>query len=198
MAQENEQMMAQQGMAPEGAPMPPDQSGAPSPEQLADAQAEEQMAQMQQIAQTAPMPEKPYTYKAIDKFADAMNDFVGSVDPNMAAAEYDPPEGEKKLDGQLPPEVYVPFAVIMGFLSQLGEYEKYIMSPEDLVSDTALSKAAANFGRMKKDKKLMAALQQPVGEPEEMEEPEMSEAEMETGRMPDDVSPEDEEIMNMM
>ena len=50
MAQENEQMMAQQGMAPEGAPMPPDQSGAPSPEQLADAQAEEQMAQMQQIA----------------------------------------------------------------------------------------------------------------------------------------------------
>ena len=30
------------------------------------------------------------------------------------------------------------------------------------------------------------------------EQMEMSEAEMETGRMPDDVSPEDEEIMNMM
>ena len=197
MPQGNEQMPPEQ-MPPEGAPMPPDQAGGPSPEQVADAQGEQQMAQLQQIAETAPMPEKPYTYKAIDKFADAMNDFVASVDPNMAAAEYDPPEGEKKLDGQLPPEVYVPFAVIMGFVSQLGEYEKYIMNPEDLVSDTALSKASANFGRMKKDKKLMAALQQPVGEPEEMEDPEMSEAEMETGRMPDDVSPEDEEIMNMM
>ena len=50
MAQENEQMMAQQGMPQEGAPMPADQAGAPSPEQLADAQAEEQMARMQQIA----------------------------------------------------------------------------------------------------------------------------------------------------
>ena len=193
-------------MPPEGAPMPPQGApqgappeAGPSPEQVVDAQADEQMARMQQIAATAPMPEKPYTYKAIDKFAKAMNDFVSAVDPNMASAEYDPPEGEKKLDGPLPPEVYVPFAVIMGFLSQMGDYEKYIMNPEDLVSDTALKKASANFGRMKKDKKLMEALQQPVGGPEaEMEEPEMSEAEMETGRMPDDVSPEDEEIMNMM
>ena len=195
MAQE-QQMQEMQEM-PQEQGMPPADGGA-TPDDVMAAQDQERQAQIEQIAATAPMPDKPYTYKAVDKFADAMNDFVGKVEPEMQAAEYNPPEGEKKLDGQLPPEVYVPFAVIMGFVSQLGEYEKYIMNPEDLVSDTALSKASANFGRMKKDKKLMAALQQPVGEPEEMEDPEMSEAEMETGRMPDDVSPEDEEIMNMM
>jgi hypothetical protein len=81
---------------------------------------EAQQEQIEQIAATAPQPEKPYTYKAIDKMADAMNAFVGSVTPEMQAAEYNPPEGEKKLDGPLPPEVYVPFAVIMGFISQLG------------------------------------------------------------------------------
>ena len=44
----------------------------------------------------------------------------------------------------------------------------------------------------------MEALTTPAEAPEEEEEMEMSEAEMETGRMPHDVSPEDEEIMNMM
>tara|TARA_R110000822_G_scaffold27811_5_gene82749 strand:+ start:829 stop:1416 length:588 start_codon:yes stop_codon:yes gene_type:complete len=195
MAQE-EQMMQQQGMPPEGAPMPPE--GGATPEQAVDAQMQAQQAQIEQIAATAPMPDKPYTYKAIDKMADAMNDFVGKVDPAMQAAEYNPPEGEKKLDGSLPPEVYVPFAVIMGFISQMGGFEKYLMNPEELVSDTALAKASANFKRMGKDKKLMEGLKTPAEAPEDEEQMEMSEAEMETGRMPDDVSPEDEEIMNMM
>ena len=196
MPQGNEQMMQQEAMPPEGAPMPPE--GGATPEQAVDAQMQAQQAQIEQIAATAPMPEKPYTYKAIDKMADAMNAFVGKVDPEMQAAEYNPPEGEKKLDGPLPPEVYVPFAVIMGFVSQMGGFEKYLMNPEELVSDTALAKASANFSRMGKDKKLMEALTTPAEAPEEEEEMEMSEAEMETGRMPDDVSPEDEEIMNMM
>ena len=186
-----------QPMPPEGQPMPPE--GQATPEDVMGAQEEQQRAQIEQIAATAPQPEKPYTYKAIDKFADAMNDFVGSVDPSMQAAEYNPPEGEKKLDAPLPAEVYVPFAVIMGFVSQMGGYEKYLMNPEELISDTALAKGAANFKRMGKDKKLMEALQAgPEEAPEEEGEAEMSEAEVETGRMPDDVSPEDEEIMNMM
>ena len=176
--------------------MPPE--GGATPEQAVDAQMQAQQAQIEQIAATAPMPDKPYTYKAIDKMADAMNDFVGKVDPAMQAAEYNPPEGEKKLDGSLPPEVYVPFAVIMGFISQMGGFEKYLMNPEELVSDTALAKASANFKRMGKDKKLMEGLKTPAEAPEDEEQMEMSEAEMETGRMPDDVSPEDEEIMNMM
>lgn len=197
MAQE-EQMMQQQGMPPEGAPMPPE--GGATPEQAVDAQMQAQQAQIEQIAATAPMPDKPYTYKAIDKMADEMNAFVGKVDPAMQAAEYNPPEGENKLDGPLPPEVYVPFAVIMGFISQMGGFDKYLMNPEELVSDTALAKASANFKRMGKDKKLMEGLTTPVEAPEEdaAAEAEMSEAEIESGRMPDDVSPEDEEIMNMM
>ena len=186
-----EQAMAaeqQQGMPPEGAP----------PEQGMDEMQAQQAAQIEQIAATAPQPDKPYTYKAVDKFADAMNAFVAKVDPNLAPNEWNPPEGEKKLDGPLPAEVYVPFAVIMGFISQVGGYEKFVTNPEDLVSDTALAKAAANFGRMGKDKKLMEALQAPPEGQEMEEEAEMSEAEMETGRMPDDVDENDEEIMNMM
>lgn len=172
------------------------QEEAPMEGQPMDEQAQAQQAQIQQIAQTAPQPEKPYTYKKIDQMADAMNAFVSSVIPEMTAAEYNPPEGETKLDAPLPPEVYVPFAVIMGFIAQVGEFDKYIIRPEDLISDTALSKATANFKRMQGDKKLIAALQEP--EMEEEEEQEMSDAEVETGRMPDDVDAEDEEIMNMM
>ncbi len=172
----------------------------PAEEMPADAQMDAQQEQIMQIAQTAPMPEKPYSYKAIDKMADAMNEFVGSVTPEMQAAEYNPPEGESKLDGPLPPEVYVPFAVIMGFISQLGDakFEKFIIQPESLVSDTALAKAAANFKRMQKDKKLLEALQGPA-EMEEEEDTGMSDAEMEAGRgMPGDTDAEDEEIMQMM
>ena len=45
----------------------------------------------------------------------------------------------------------------------------------------------------------MEALQAgPEEAPEEEGDAAMSEAEVESGRMPDDVSPEDEEIMNMM
>jgi len=172
----------------------------PAEEMPADAQMDAQQEQIMQIAQTAPMPEKPYTYKAIDKMADAMNEFVGNVTPEMQAAEYNPPEGESKLDGPLPPEVYVPFAVIMGFISQAGDakFEKFIIQPESLVSDTALAKATANFKRMQKDKKLLEALQGPA-EMEEEEDTGMSDAEMESGRgMPDDTDAEDEEIMQMM
>jgi len=176
----------------------PAPQGQATPEDVMAAQDQQRQAQIQQIAQTAPMPEKPYTYKAIDKFADAMNDFVKKVEPEMMAAEYNPPEGENKLDGPLPAEVYVPFAVIMGFISQLEGFDKFIMKPEDLISDAALSKGAANFKRMAKDKKLLKELQTPVEGPADEAEEGMADAEMEAGRMPDDVSPEDEEIMNMM
>jgi len=64
----------------------------PAEEMPADAQMDAQQEQIMQIAQTAPMPEKPYSYKAIDKMADAMNDFVGNVTPEMQAAEYNPPK----------------------------------------------------------------------------------------------------------
>ena len=181
---QEQQMMQEQGMPPAEGEMPA---------------ADQQQEQIQKIAQTAPMPEKPYTYKKIDQMADAMNDFVSSVIPDLQAAEYNPPEGETKLDGPLPPQVYVPFVVIMGFMVQVGNeaFDKYIIKPEDLVSDTALTKAAANFKRMKKDKKLVAALQPPE-EAAPAEEPGMSDAEMETARMPSDTDKEDEDIMNMM
>ena len=167
---------------------------APAP---ADAQMDQRQEQIRQIAATAPSPEKPYTYKKIDQMADAMNAFINQINPEMVAAEYDPPEGESKLDAPLPAEVYVPFTVIMGFISTLEGFDKFVIQPESLVSDTALSKAKANFDRMAKDKKLLAALQGPEEEEAE-EEMGMSDAEVETGRMPDETDQDDEEIMGMM
>ena len=160
----------------------------------------QQQAQMQQIAETAPMPAKPYTYKKIEKFSEGMNDFVSSVDEAVEIMDYSAPEGEKKLDGPLPAEIYVPFVLIMEFVKMQEGADKYYMAGPELVSDTALSKAIANFKRMKKAKKLMEALTAPAeGEQPPEEEPEMSAAEMEAGRPPAGrMSEEDEAIAGMM
>jgi hypothetical protein len=187
---------------PAGGAPPMDQAGA-SPDDVMAAQDQQRQAQIEAIAASAPMPEKPYTVKAIDKMVTALNDFVTTVDPNVPPVEFIAPEGEKKLDGPLPAEVFVPFVVTMAFVDQMPEesYKKYIMQPDELVSDTALKKASANLGRMKKDKALiedMQTLGQGPAPEEEEEAPEMTEEEMATGRPPGDFDQEDEEIMAMM
>ena len=175
------------------------EQGGMAPPPAEDPMAQQQ-AQMQQIAATAPTPDKPYTYKKIEKFSESMNDFVSSVDEAVEIMDYSAPEGEKKLDGPLPGEVYVPFVLIMEFVKMQEGGDKYYMAGPDLVSDTALSKAVANFKRAKKDKKLMEALKAPApGEQAPEEEPEMSAAEMEAGRPPvGRMSDEDEAIAGMM
>lgn len=180
----------------------PEQAGA-TPDDVMASQDEQRRAQIEAIAASAPMPEKPYTVKAIDKMVISLNDFVTTIDPNVPPVEFVAPEGEKKIDGPLPAEVFVPFVVTMAFVDQLGEgaYQKYVMQPDELVSDTALKKASANLGRMKKDKALIEDMQAvgPGAAPEEGEEaPEMTEEEVATGRPPGDFDEEDEEIMEMM
>ena len=190
----------QGGAPPAGPPAGP--PGEASAQDVMGAQDDQRMAQIDAIAASAPQPEKPYTVKAVDKMLTAMNDFITSIDESIMPAEYAPPEGMKKIEGPLPAEVFVPFTVTMAFVEQMGEYEKYVIGPESLVSDTALKKAAANFGRMKKDKGLIEDMQAAAqGAPPEEEDAAMSEgeaAEMETGRPPGDFDQEDEEIMGMM
>jgi hypothetical protein len=72
-----------------------------------------------------------------------------------------------------------------------------LSNPEVLISDTALAKAAANFKRMGKDKKLMEALQGKArGRRRRQQECLMLKWSLvEVCQMMD---PEDEEIMNMM
>ena len=183
---------------PAGGEMPP---GEASPQDVMAAQDEQRMAQIQAIAASAPQPEKPYTVKAVDRMLAAMNDFITTVDEEIMPIEYAAPEGNK-IEGPLPAEVFVPYVVTMSFIEQLGEYEKYIIQPDSLVSDTALKKSEANFKRMKKDKSLVEDMQAaaqgaPLAEDDDpMSDAEM--AEMETGRPPGDFDQEDEDIMGMM
>ena len=184
----NEEQMMQQGGAEA------------TPEQVMGAQEEQRQAQMQAIAAQAPQPEKPYSYKEIKKMADSMRDFVKKIDPEQDLGEYIAPEGESKLDAQLPAEIFVPYVAIMAFISSLEGFEKYVFKPEELKSDTGLKMAKANFDRMGKDKKLVKKLQEGSEPPkqEEEEEEKMSEAEMRMAQQPGEMSPEDQEIMGMM
>ncbi|HAW75251.1 MAG TPA: hypothetical protein DCW74_05875 [Alteromonas australica] len=167
----------------------PVEGQAPSPEQVGGAQMEEQQAQIQAIAESAPMPEKPFTQKAIKKLADAIDAFVEIAAPGTEKINYETASG--KLNEPLPPVVYVPFVVTMTFIDQMPGFEKFVIQPETLTSDPALAKAAATFGMMAKDKKLVEALKAP---PEG--------AAPQQGGGPDAAMPgeteTDEEIMNMM
>jgi len=166
----------------------------------ADQAMQEQQAQLEQIAQSAPAPEKPYSAKAIEKFSKSINDFMGKIDDSFQAVDYDVPDDMKKWPDPLPAEVFVPYVLIMAYVDSLGDYEKFVVDPMELgAGDPALSKASANLGRMSKDKKLVAKLQeQPSGQPEEEEGPQMSEAEMRAAEAPSGMDDDDQAISQMM
>tara|TARA_R100000808_G_C2150975_1_gene159892 strand:+ start:3282 stop:3839 length:558 start_codon:yes stop_codon:yes gene_type:complete len=175
------------------------QEGAePTQDDVFAAQEDERMAQVEAIAASAPMPEKPYSSKLVQSLVDAMNGLLSQVGDMAEQIEF-VPEGDR-IDGQLPPEVYVPFAIVMGYIEQLGGYEKYVMMPTELVNDAALRKGAAKVKQIAGDAELVAKLQEgeaPVEE-EEMPEEEMSPEEMEAGAGPGEFDEEDEAIMQEM
>ena len=188
--------MAVEEMSPDS----PEMGGATT-EQVMDAQQQQHQSQMEAIASTAPQPERPYKVKAIEKLVASMNDFLGKVDPNVPQIEFMAPEGEKQIDGPLPPEIYVPFAITMAYIEQMGGNDKFVIKPESLVNDTALAKASANFGRMGKNKALIEDMQEGMqGQAPEDEGPEMSpedKAQAEVARYDEGLDEDDEAIMGM-
>ena len=194
-----EAMAAPPPAGPPGAP--PAGAGAPTEQQAFDSMEQERMAQVDAIAATTPQPEKPYTMSLVKKMVDSMNSILSAVSgQDLEQIEF---EGEgSKLEGMLPPEVYVPFVIIMSFVSTLEGADKYIMNPEELASDAGLRKATGILKMLEKDKEMMEQLkagEQPAeeGEEEEMMEEEMSPEEMEASA-PGEFDEEDEEIMEMM
>ena len=176
-------MPPEQGMA-----APPPEGGVP-PEQTMQ---QEQMAQVEALAASAPQPEKPYSTKLIKKLADEINKMIDKVDKEMADIEY-VPEGPKH-DGPLPPEVFVPLVLVLGFASQLG-FEKYQMDPATLVNDAALRKAQGLVKMMSKDKDLIKQMTEPAdGAPEE----EPAKAAEPMPDQPEAMDEEDEALMEMM
>ena len=164
----NPDVYAQSGAAPpqEAAPMGPE-AGAPSPDDIGALEQEEAMMQQEMLAQTAPEPEKPFTVKAIgtliDEFNSTLDAFAGDDIPDLSWAA---PEGESKWDAPLPPEIYVPLIALNESLKMVegGEFfDKYGMEPDTITSDPEIRKATANLKKMGKDKKLIEAMQEPIG-----------------------------------
>ena len=169
----------------------------PTQDDVFAAQEEERMAQVEAIAASAPMPEKPYSSNLVQGLVDAMNGLLSQVGDMAEQIEF-MPEGDR-VDGQLPPEVYVPFAIVMGFVEQLGGYEKYVMMPTELINDAALRKGTAKVNMISGDEELMGQLQAGEAPPEEEEMPEeeMMQEEMDAAAGPGEFDEDDEAIMEM-
>mgnify|MGYP003123213259 FL=1 len=188
------------------APMPPQDAAAPpmppeampaqaSPEDVMAAQDQQREAQIEAIAAAAPQPEKPYTVKKVTGLVDAMNSFLEKVDAGVPPVEF-VAEGTR-IEGPLPADVFVPFVVVMSFVDQLGEYDKFVMQPEELVSDAAITKAIGLFKLMEKDAGLIEDLQEGAAPEMEEEEP-MNEAERQVAMDEEDMDEDDEALMQGM
>ena len=165
-------------MPPGGEMMPPD-AGAPSPEDIEGLEQEEAMLQQDVMSQAAPMPEQPFSTKAIEtllsEFNNTIDAFAGEDVPNL---EWAGSEGGNKWDQPLPPEVFAPLVALNESLKLIGEgefFDKYSLDLEALTSDAELRKATATLKKMSKDKKLVEAMQAPVS-PETEAGPEMAPA----------------------
>ena len=199
MSMPQDQMGMPPAGAPQAAPMPPEgmppQQGGASPQDVMAAQDQQRAAQIEAIAAAAPRPEKPFTTKKIMSLVDSMNGFLDKVEAGIPPVEFE--SAEKKMDGPLPAEVFVPFVVIMSFVDQLGEYDKFVMQPEELNSDAALTKAAGQFKRMSNDKGLIEDLQEGA-EPEMDEEEPMNQAERDVAMDEENMDDDDEALMRGM
>lgn len=179
------------------APMEAPMGAETSSDDFFAAQEQERMAQVEAIAASAPMPEKPYSSNLVQGLVDAMNGLLSQVGDMAEQIEF-MPEGDR-VDGQLPPEVYVPFAIVMGFIDQLEGYDKYVMMATELINDAALRKAAAKVNMIAGDEELIGELQAgeaPMDE-EEMPEDDMMQEEMDAAAGPGEFDEDDEAIMEM-
>ena len=166
----------EQGMAEGGAP-PAEMAGDEGPEDMA---AEGEMApegEMMQEMPSAPMPEKPYSVNAVKTLLKELNKTLDKLSgQDIPDIEAELPSKGSKLEGALPQELYVTLVAVAESMRMLGEdfVDKYGFSPEELMTDADLRKVTATLKKMSKDKKLIEAMQAPVGDAEGME-PEMAE-----------------------
>ena len=162
----------EQGMAEGGAP-PEEMPGDEGPEEMA---AEGEMAPEGEMP-SAPMPEKPYSVNAVKTLLKELNKTLDKLSgEDIPDIEAELASKGAKLEGPLPQELYLTLLAISESMRMLGEdfVKKYGFSPEELMTDADLRKVTATLKKMSKDKKLIEAMQAPVGGEEAME-PEMAE-----------------------
>ena len=123
------------------------------------------------------MPEKPYSINAVKTLIKELNKTLDKLS-GQDIPDLDPELESKgaKLEGPLPQDIYITLVAIAESLKMLGEdfVDKFGFSPEELMTDADLRKVTAALKKMSKDKKLIEAMQAPVGGAEGME-PEMEE-----------------------
>ena len=162
----------EQGMAEGDAP-PEEMPGDEGPEEMA---AEGEMAPEGEMP-SAPMPEKPYSVNAVKTLLKELNKTLDKLSgEDIPDIEAELASKGAKLEGPLPQELYLTLLAISESMRMLGEdfVKKYGFSPEELMTDADLRKVTATLKKMSKDKKLIEAMQAPVGGEEAME-PEMAE-----------------------
>ena len=166
----------EQGMAEGGAP-PAEMPGDEGPD---DAMAQDdqmnqeldQEDQMMQLGQSAPMPEKPFSVSAVKtllkELNKALDSFSGQDIPDL---EIEMPSKGAKLEGPLPPELYITLMAIAESLKLLDEdiAKKYAFNPEEILTDADLRKVTATLKKMAKDKKVLEAMQGPASDESEVE-----------------------------
>jgi hypothetical protein len=152
-------------MPPGGEMMPP--GAPPSPDDIVALEEEEAMLESQVMSEAAPQPESPFSVAAIQtllsEFNSTLDKFAGEDIPDL---EWPGAEGGNKWDQPLPPEVFAPLVALNDTLQLVedGKYfDKYGIELEALTSDAELRKATASLKKMAKDKKLVEAMQAPVG-----------------------------------
>tara|TARA_R100000008_G_scaffold86273_1_gene78669 strand:- start:1047 stop:1586 length:540 start_codon:yes stop_codon:yes gene_type:complete len=172
---------------------PPMEEGAPSPDQAMQSMEQERMAQIESIAAASPQIEKSIKASVVKKLVTEVNKLIGKIDESMVEVEYSPTES--KLQGQFPPEIFVPIVIIFSFISTLSaDFQKYMMDPSELGSEAGIRKATAILKKMSSDKQLLERMQQPMEE-EPVEEPVDMEA---TPVQPSEMDEDDQAMMGMM
>ncbi len=134
-------------------------------QQIMDMEQDNAEGRMTMMAQSAPMPEKPYSVNAVKTLLKEVNKALDALSgQDMPDLEVEMPSKGAKLEGALPPELYVTLLALAEALRLAGEdfVDKYGFTPEELLSDADLRKVTATIKKMSKDKKLIEAMQAPV------------------------------------
>jgi len=136
-----------------------------SDEQIMGMEQDNAEGRMAMMAQSAPMPEKPYSVNAVKTLLKEVNKALDALSgQDMPDLEVEMQSKGAKLEGALPPELYVTLLALAEALRLAGEdfVDKYGFTPEELLSDADLRKVTATIKKMSKDKKLIEAMQAPV------------------------------------
>lgn len=165
------------------APIPPPSGGGAGPEDVAAAQDQSDAARVDTLAAAAPVPEGDgipvadleRVGKELDRVLEAANKALDKAELEVPVEpvpliEWSAPEGVRSWDQQIPPELFLPLAMLASAAEALG-FGKHSFDPQSLTSSGAAKKIGGKLRGMSKDKKFIEALVSTEAPPPEAEVP---------------------------